>query len=189
MKITGVKNIEYFSKGKRGIIYTGSYKNQKVAIKTKNPDSKAVERIKNEAKYMKLLNKHKIGPKLIKATDKYVMYKFVEGEFILDKFTTLTKSQRIKILKATVKQCYILDSLGISKEEMHHPLKHIVVTKKLIPVFLDFERCHYTEKPQNVTQCIDFLRRIKILPKKQSIKIAKQYRKDNKLGPLLKNLK
>tara|TARA_B100000315_G_scaffold259192_1_gene314141 strand:- start:2470 stop:3039 length:570 start_codon:yes stop_codon:yes gene_type:complete len=189
MKINQVKNLKYFSKGKRGIIYTGIYKKIKVAIKTKNPNSTAIDKIKNEAKYMQLLNKKKIGPKFIKSTNKYVMYKFVEGEFIDELFLTLTKSKKIQILKDVMIQCHILDKLGIDKEEMHHPHKHIIITKTLKPVLIDFERSHHTLKPKNVTQFVEYLRRIKFLPKKLTIKTSKQYKKDHNIKPILQMIK
>jgi len=51
-----------------------------------------------------------------------------------------------------------MDGLGINKEEMSHPPKHIIISKKnKKPVLIDFERSHYTLKPSNVTQFCDFL--------------------------------
>jgi len=187
MKIQGITNIKYFSKGKRGIIYTGIYKKTKVAIKTKNPDSYAINRIQNEAIYLKLLNKHKIGPTLLKATKKYIIYKFVEGEYIKDKIDQLTKKNKIILLKNILKQCHKMDRLGIDKEEMHRPLKHIVLAKS--PIMLDFEKCHKTNKPKNVTQLLQYMRNLKILTKKKILTLAREYKKSLDLKPILKALK
>ena len=44
---------------------------------------------------------------------------------------------------------------------MHHPLKHIIIDKLGIPVMIDFERCHKTDKPKNVTQFVEFVCRMK----------------------------
>jgi len=57
-------------------------------------------------------------------------------------------------------QCYSMDKLMVNKEEMHHPLKHVIVTNVGNPVLLDFERCSNTEKPKNVTQFIEFICRM-----------------------------
>ena len=62
-----------------------------------------------------------------------------------------------KVLRSVFDQMFILDSLGINKEEMHHPYKHIIITKKNKPVLLDFERANNTEKPSNVTQFCQFI--------------------------------
>mgnify|MGYP001290057556 CR=1 FL=1 len=179
MNIKGVTNIDYFSKGKRGIIYTGVYKKKKVGIKTKNPDSKATNRIQNEAKFLKLLNKHNIGPRFIKGTKTYVMYEFVEGDLLKDELQTMTKTQLKTLLKKMLKQCYQLDTLGINKEELHRPHKHIILTKKG-PVQLDFERCHFSEKMHNVTQFLQFIRSLDTLTiSEDKIKrIAKEYLKN-----------
>ena len=68
MIIDNLKNKRYFMKGKRGYIYTALYNNKKVAIKEKNPKSKAVSRIANEALWLRELNNYGIGPKLIEST-------------------------------------------------------------------------------------------------------------------------
>ena len=157
MKIKGIKNIEYFTKGHRGILYTGSYKGKKIVIKAKLPESKAAGRIANEVKHLKLLNKYKIGPCILTAKRDYFVYGFIDGDFILKNFKKNNKKNILKIIKQTFSQLFILDKLKINKEEMHHPLKHIIIDKKNKPWLVDFERCHETKKPKNVTQFSVFL--------------------------------
>ena len=71
-----------------------------------------------------------------------------------------------KVLKEIENQCKILDKLKINKEEMHKPIKNIIV-KKNKPILIDFERCHYTQRPKNLNQFKQFLKRINItLPQK-----------------------
>lgn len=156
MKIKGIRNIKHFSKGKRGLIYTGLLKGKKVGIKIKNPKSEAVKRIKNEAKYLRILNKHKIGPKFVSFKNNKLVYEFVEGDFILDFIEKNDKEKVKNILIKTLNQMHKLDKLKIDKEEMHRPIKHIVIEKGK-PVLLDFERAHETKKPKNVTQFCQFL--------------------------------
>ncbi len=155
----GIKNIEYFAKGKRGFVYTGIYRKKKVAIKIKNPKSKAINRIKNEVKWLKIINKYNIGPKFLFFVDNKLIYEFVEGDFIIDYIKNNDKKNIIKIIKNIFYQMYKLDNLGINKEEMHRPLKHIIINKKNYPisetakaVLIDFERTHKAKKPHNVTQ-------------------------------------
>src|SRR3989338_6697096 len=155
-----IKNVKYFSKGKRGLLFTGVCDTKKVAIKIKNPKSNAVGRIENEAKYLKLLNKNNIGPKLLFFDKDFLIYDFVEGDFILNfiKKESINKKIIKKIIKNVLSQLFVMDGLGINKEEMSHPPKHIIISKKnKKPVLIDFERSHYTLKPSNVTQFCDFL--------------------------------
>ena len=180
-----IKNIKKLTKGHRGLIYTGYLNNKKVTIKIKNPKSKAVGRIKNEAEYINLLNKYKIGPKLLFYSKDYFVYKFIKGDFIEDFIKKSSKSNVIKVLKIIFNQMFILDKLKINKEEMHHPVKHVIVSNNK-PILLDFERCHKTLKPHNVTQFCQYIIRLSkllkgkniIINKKKIIKLSKIYKKD-----------
>ena len=152
-----VRKKEFFAKGKRGFIYTAKLGNKKIAIKEKNPESKAQSRIEFEAYWLKKLNKHRIGPKFIFFKDGSLAYEFVEGIFIEEFIENSTKDEIGKVLIDLFNQMFLLDELGINKEEMHHPYKHIIITKKNKPVLLDFERANNTEKPSNVTQLCQFI--------------------------------
>ena len=164
-----IKSIKYFAKGKRGIIYIGNYKNKKVAIKIKNPESEAILRTNNEIKYLVILNKKNIGPKLLFYCKDYLVYKFIEGinisEFLertiknnsIKKINDKNNKIILKIIKNILNQMFALDQLKVNKEEMSHPQKHIIIDKKNNPILIDFERMHYTIKPSNVTQFCDFL--------------------------------
>jgi len=154
-----IKNIRYFAKGKRGIVFTGHYRNKKTAIKIKNPESEAVLRINNEINFLKILNKKNIGPKLLFYDKDFLAYEFVEGvnisEFLEN--PSINKKIIIYLIKKVMNQMHAIDKLRINKEEMSHPQKHILIDKKNKPILIDFERAHHTIKPGNVTQFCDFL--------------------------------
>ena len=193
-----IKNINYFTKGKRGFIFIGNYKNKKIAIKTKNPESEAILRINNEIKFLKILNKKNIGPKLLFSDKDYIIYKFVEGNFIIDYLKNNKKENIKKIIRKILEQMFTMDKLNINKEEMSHPLKHIIINKNN-PVLIDFERTHHTIKPGNVTQFCDFLisknvsaileRNNISINKKKVINAAKKYKKEQNSGNFNKILK
>ena len=182
----GLKNIKKFARGHRGLLYKANLKKKLVAIKTKKPESEAKGRIANETKWIKILNKHKIGPKLLFSGKGYFAYEFVKGDFILDFIEKNNKEDIIKTIKSVFNQLYIMDKLKVDKEEMHHPLKHVIIDKK--PVLIDFERCKITKKPKNVTQFCQFLmsgstgillKQKKInLNKDKIINLAKTYKKE-----------
>lgn len=81
-----IKKIKKFSKGHRGIIYTGFFGKKKLAIKIQRDDIYAKNTVNNEIEKLKLLNKLHIGPKLIDYADNLMIYEFVEGKLILDYF-------------------------------------------------------------------------------------------------------
>ena len=193
----GVKNIHYFNRGKRGTIYTGNYRSKKIAIKTKRKESLAVNRLENEAKWLKVLNKKGIGPSLLFSDTNYIVYSFVEGEFILDYFEKNSKEKIKRVLKNLFEQCYVLDQLQVQKEEMHRPIKHVLIGKKI--TMLDFERCYARKNPHNVTQFVEFVCRIKKLLKKKGFsfkvlelrKLAKGYsnnKSKNNLHNIIKKI-
>lgn len=151
----GLKNIEFLARGKRGVVYTAQYKKKKVAIKVRQPQSKAHERIANEAGWLKELNKYNIGPNLLFAGKDFIVYEFVQGKFFPDYIESHSSKPVKKVITDIFNQCLQLDELGITKEEMHHPPKHIIVSDKA--TLIDFERTHKTKKPKNVTQFAQYL--------------------------------
>ncbi len=159
----GVRNVAYFTHGKRGLIFTGTYHGTGAAIKIKRPESAAENRIANEARWLKKFNAHGIGPKLFFAGSGFVVYRFVDGGFLLPWIGRSGKTAVRRVLRALLGQCFVLDALSVSKEEMHHPTKHIIMAKRNEPVLLDFERTHRTAKPQNVTQFVQYLCRLQPL--------------------------
>ena len=116
---------------------------------------------------------------------------YIEGQRILDYFADkdVTKKDILNIIEKVLVQLYTMDKLKISKLELTHPYKHIIIRNKE-PVQIDFERCTYTNKPKNVTQFIQFLCSGKIahIVKNKDIKIdakalrelALKYKKDIK---------
>lgn len=180
----GLKNLEYFTKGHRGILFKCDYKGKKAVIKAKLPESEAIGRMENEGKWLKILNKKGIGPKLFFANKDFFVYEYIPGPFIIKGLEKLDKKATIKILKSVFDQMFILDKLNVDKEEMHHPYKHVIITKNDKPVLVDFERCHKTLKPKNVTQfcqCISSMSKInkKIkINREKIIKLAQQYKKN-----------
>lgn len=164
----GVRDITYLAHGKRGVVFCGSFgnKNEKVAIKIKKKESTAVGNLLNEARWLRVLNKQEIGPPLLFSGKDFLVYAFVEGDFIINFIEKNTKEKIKKVLYNVFDQCFQLDQLRVNKEEMHHPFKHIVVHRNA-PVLLDFERMHKTKKPHNVTQFVQFVCALKrVLEKK-----------------------
>ncbi len=180
-----VSRIKFYKRGMHGMIYQGIYKKKKVIIKIKNPKSHAIDTIKKEIFWLRRLSRYKICPKLLFGDEDFAVMEFIGGELILDFIKNNPSANVKKVLKEILRQMYLLDKLGITKEEMHRPLKHIIVQKMhsekkmhsknaFFSVLIDFERAHFTEKPKNVTQFCDFLMRCSELLKEKGITIKKE---------------
>lgn len=169
----GVSNIRSLARGHRGLIYTGLLKKKKIAIKIQRSDIGVKDSVENEVVQLKLLNKRNIGPNVLFSGKNYFAYDYADGRFILDFFndSKTKKSDVLSVLEDVFEQMFVLDQLGVNKEEMHHPVKHIVITTgktkkrdKFIPVLLDFERCKKRDKTHNVTQFAQFTISGRLLP-------------------------
>ena len=152
----GITKIKYFAKGHRGFLFTGNYKSKKVVIKAKNPSSMAFGRIENESKWLQKLNKFGIGPNLLYSNKDYFVYEFIDGDFIIDYIKKSNKNNIKKLIKEVFIQMHKLDKMKVDKEEMHHPLKHVIISQNK-PYLIDFERMRYTNDPKNVTQFCQFV--------------------------------
>lgn len=169
----GIEHLTYFTHGKRGNIFTGKIDRSKfikthlprqsdildVAIKVQRKESKAAESLENEAKWLQVVNQKNIGPRYLFHGEHYVTYQFVEGILFPDWLPTKEKKEISAVLKKLLEQCFILDHLGVNKEELHHPHKHILINQHNHPTLIDFERCTETKKPKNVTQFVEFISR------------------------------
>ncbi len=167
-----INNPKYFAHGKRGVVLTGDYGNKKVGIKVKRAESEAKGRIENEAEFLKLVNKKGIGPRFVFYKSGVLVYEFVEGKYIRDWLPKAKKSAVKRVFRKVLAQCFALDQMKISKEEMHSPLKHIIIGKKI--VLLDFERAHYSKEPKNVTQFMQFIMSQEHIFDKKSLKKKKK---------------
>ena len=146
----------FVARGKRGIVSAETRDGIRVAVKKKRPESSAIGRLEIEAKWIKELNKHSIGPRFVAFEEGKLVTEFIEGELIGDYVRTHDAKAVRKVILNVLEQCRRMDEIGVNKEEMHRPVKHIIVRDDK-PVLIDFERCHYTIRPKNVTQFIQFL--------------------------------
>jgi HemK-related putative methylase len=168
-------------KGHRGIV---EIKNNIVIKKALTSYYNAEE----EAKFLKILNKHGIGPKYKGHTKTSLKMEYIQGDRILDYIKKSPKKDIIIIIDRILEQLFTMDKLKINKLEMTNPYKHIII-KNHIPFLIDFERCIITHKPKNVTQFIQFLisKKLELIFKTKDIKvdrvelleIAKRYKKRN----------
>ncbi|OVE74875.1 hypothetical protein BVX95_00970, partial [archaeon D22] len=126
LKKKGVKKISFFSRGKRGYIFTGVFNDKKVGIKVHNPHSEA-DSIHNEIFIMKKVNKFGVGPKFLFSLKNVVVYEFFEGEKVEDWTYSNAKEDITNMLVECLRQLRTLDINNIDKKEMSHPHKHVIV--------------------------------------------------------------
>lgn len=166
----GVKNILYFAKGTRKNVYTADYKNKKVLVKTKRQDNTAQPLIK-EAQALTFLKG--LAPQLIHKGAGFIITEYIPGIFLKDWLPKASKEKTKWLFKKIFNWCFELDKKKISKEEMHHPWKHVLINGNKIGM-IDFERTHKTNDPKNVSQFAQFVINNESLLRKKEIKINRK---------------
>lgn len=161
--------MELFAKGKRALIY----KEKNTIIKVERQDSTAVNRMHNEAEWLTILNKHKIGPKIIKLEHNKLSMEYIPGPNLEKYLSKATKKEKVRMLTQLLDQARTLDKLQVNKMEMHRVTKNAIVKKNKL-ILLDFERCKRSPSPKNVTQACQFIN--KYLPLPQLLAKAKAYK-------------
>ena len=164
----GVKSFAYLDEGQRGIILTGTYKNKKVAIKIKQKGSDAIDRMKNEAKWLAHLRGTGMCPQLLFSGPNYLCYEFIDGEVLPSFLTHGSGKDCLEVLRIVLGYCRKLDELNLIKEEFTRPLKHVFIRRvpdkmglqkesELSVTMIDFERMKFSLRPNNVTQFCQYL--------------------------------
>lgn len=165
-------NKSFVDAGKRGVVY----KSGRYLLKYKKLDSTAQNTIQNEAYFNHVLNKHGLAPKLyyLDPSGEFFIRDFVEGKQFRKYIENLDEIEAVEIksvLRDLLLKARKFDVLGINKTEWTNPYKDVIVQRGK-PVLIDFERCRWSETPQNVNQLLQFLMRNDLKPvlKKAGIK-------------------
>ena len=180
--------ISILGKGYAGVVVLGKMGRKKVAVKIRRNDSPR-KNLEKEAGLLKIVNKHKIGPKLIASSKNFLVMEYLDGEKIGDWVDGLKKNEKSSQLKLIIKKvledCYSLDRIGLDHGELSNLSKHVIVGKKT--TVIDFESSSIDRKVSNVTSatqafCIGsgiskIIGRVYKIPKKQKmITVLRRYK-------------
>lgn len=137
----------FLARGHRGVVFvTGQ-----VAIKRPRAPT-------DEASWLRRCNALGIGPSLVLAHDDCFAMAFASGTLVGPLLEAASDAAFVrKALRCLLGQCRTLDKAGINKAEMTCPRRHVVVHADATCTLLDFERCSYSARPQNVTQLCQYL--------------------------------
>lgn len=202
---TTIGKLQILGKGYVGVVVLAKRGNKKVALKIRRLDSQRSE-MKSEGKFLKLVNKVKVGPKLFDFSKNFVVMEYLEGEKISKWIKSLGGSGSTKklktIIETSLEDCFRLDQIGFDHGELSSISKHVIVgnTKSTI---IDFESSSTNRRVSNVTSITQAIfigsgiakdiRRIYKIPSKEKIievlRIYKQEQSQESFENLLKILK
>ncbi len=179
---------KYFAKGKRSIVYKGKFHGKDAVLKK---ETRNLRRVKNEAFWLKKLNKIDIGPKLFYEGEDYIICEFVKGKPLKEWIEKPNRKNLVKVLRNVLMQLREMDKLKVNKNEMTRPYKHVIIHNNK-PVMIDFERCKISLKPKNVSQFCQFVISALKLNRDKILSALKEYCKDyndESFKKLIKKLK
>jgi putative serine/threonine protein kinase len=119
-----------------------------------------------------------------------LLLEFIDGQKIICFIELSSRENILRVIKELFLITYKLDELGINKEEMHRPIKHIIIQSNNKPKLIDYERASYVKNPKNLTQFCQFISSGNVLEllqkknihidKQRIIELAKQYKRENR---------
>ncbi len=151
---TKLDGLNILGKGCTAIVFAAETVYGRAAVKVLRVDANR-KTLENEAKFLKIVNEHDIGPKLYHTSKEFIIVEYVEGKRIGEYIRELRGkgvSKRLKkLVKAMLEQAYVLDQNRIAHCELSNPLKHIIIDKNEKPVIIDFESATSNKKYSNLT--------------------------------------
>lgn len=135
--------VSVLGKGWSSIVIYGIFHNKTVAIKIQRADSHRIS-LKREASFLRIVNKHGIGPVLYHEGENFLIMEYLEGTPIRD--SVVEKKPIISFLE----QCNVLDLLKIDHGQIQGG-KHLIIGEKCW--IIDFEKAGY-RTPRNVSSLI-----------------------------------
>ena len=138
-------------KGYVGMVILAKKSGNNVALKIRRADSPR-KNMSDEARLLKIANKINIGPKFIKNSKNFLVMELIDGEKIIDwAKNSKTKSKALyHVINNVLRECYLLDSVGLDHGELSTIDKHVIVGKNRNTI-IDFESSSTKRIPSNVS--------------------------------------
>ena len=184
-----IEKCQILGKGYVGMVVLAKKDKNVIALKIRRIDSPR-KNMTNEAKLLKIANKINVGPKFIKNSKNFLIMEYIEGEKIIDwAKKPETKSEGIRlVLNNVLRECYLLDNIGLDHGELSTIDKHVIVGKNKNTI-IDFESSSTNRKPSNVTGATQAIligtglakiiqKKIKLPTKLKIINLTREYKKN-----------
>lgn len=204
LKKLGVKAVEFtgekrafntpvLGKGCVGIVVAAHTNKGTVALKVRRVDANR-SGMQREAEMLRRANTIGVGPRLLDATENFLLMEFIEGTLLPQWLKTLkgrgTKSRVCRVLRKVLEQCWRLDEEGLDHGELSRAPKHIIVDANDSPRIVDFETASTTRRVSNVTSVCQYLflgsqaaktikRRLGKIDKERLIETLRNYKQEH----------
>lgn len=189
--LTEISALEKVAEGWRGIVFSGFYNGNKIAIK-KAREPKFEHCIKTEIEIIKNLTGFPSIPKLYFTGDGFFAVEFIEG-CKLDKHIRYLKEHGKKedIVKIIVKMAdtlFFFDKKGFCKKELKRCTNNIIVDRNSDIYFIDFEKSRFGVYNKNIPQFLQFLKYIGIFDIEKTLKLGKFYNETSDITKIKRHI-
>jgi putative serine/threonine protein kinase len=180
--------LQKFAEGYRGEIYIFTHGGKKLAVK-KPQEKRLVKTFQKEAQILSFLKEKgvKFVPQIEFYGRDYFIYRFIEGEPFKKIWKSADAPRRKRLLKKMLLAAYVLDCLGVFKNEFQRPFTNVLVSGRKL-YLLDFERGKLGKRWKNLPQLLQFLMAVDVLNREETISLGKEY-KNNPRGVLKRTLR
>jgi putative serine/threonine protein kinase len=150
-------NVPVLGKGFVGVVVTAHLDGHRVALKIRRVDADRPSLL-HEAEMLTKANSVMVGPRLIGASQNFLLMQLIDGDLLPAWLETHTQKEAVRrVLAGILAQCWRLDAAGLDHGELSKAPKHIIVDKAQKPWIVDFETASDTRKPANVTAVCQYL--------------------------------
>jgi len=132
----------------------------KAALKIRRLDADRAG-MQREAEMLRKANSVGVGPRLLGATENFLLMEFIEGTLLPQWVEVLrgkgTRSRVRRVLRGVLEQCWRLDEAGLDHGELSRAPKHLIIDANDNPHIVDFETASTTRRVSNVSSVCQYL--------------------------------
>ena len=152
--------VPVLGKGCVGVVVAAHTDKGRVALKIRRVDADRAG-MRHEVEMLRRANAVGVGPKLLDATENFLLMEFIEGRLLPQWAEELmgrgTRARIRRVLRAVLEQCRRLDEAGVDHGELSRAPKHIIVDTDDNPWIVDFETASIARRVSNVTSICQYL--------------------------------
>ncbi len=145
-------------KGHVGVVVAARFEGELVALKIRRVDADR-ESFDAEVENLKMVNRVSVGPRLLEASDNFLLMEFIEGEYLAEWVGGLQRSDGDhlrRVLHHLFDKARRLDSVGLDHGELSRAHRHVIVVGDE-PRIIDFESASAGRRVSNVTSIAHYV--------------------------------
>lgn len=170
-----VEGLQELAEGWRGKIFRGKWKGEDVAIKVAKSSEK-VKAIQKEAQILEKLKGIEGFPQILFKGEDFFVYRFIEGKTFGE--LKPVGEEKKRILRDVLEKAYLLDKMGIHRDEFANIQKNVLIDEKGRVFVIDFDRGGFKDNPSNVRQFLQLLRREGFISQEEAIRLGRLYKEN-----------